>query len=132
MSKLAQGRKVYIVISLISIFSYGCYYDVEEELYPNGNDKNCDTTAVSYSTVIKPILDAKCNTCHGGNATSGGEIKLGGYEDLSAFLNASKNSFISSINHDGNASSMPKGQPKLPECEINKLKAWINQGYLQN
>ncbi len=38
----------------------GCYYDVEEELYPPSVNGGCDTTgyaALTYQNGIKPIFD---------------------------------------------------------------------------
>jgi hypothetical protein len=39
---------------------------------------------------------------------------------------------VSSIVQDGNASAMPQGQPKLSDCDIGKVKKWVNAGYPEN
>ena len=38
---------------------------------------------------------------------------------------------VSSVTHDGNAADMPKSLPKLEDCELNKIIAWVNQGSLE-
>ena len=119
---------------LVGISLSGCYYDTEEELYPdNGNSNTCDTTNVLYSTTVKSILDAKCNSaaCHGGTSNPSG-IPLDNYAGVKAYLDADKATFISSIIQDGNASNMPKGDAKMSDCNNNSIKAWINKGYPNN
>jgi hypothetical protein len=112
----------------------GCYYDTEEELYPDqGKTTTCDTTNSRYSVEVKAILDSKCNSaaCHGGASNPSG-IPLDSYTNLKAYLDFDKAQFISSIVHDGNASNMPKGSTKLVDCDINMIKSWINKGYPEN
>jgi hypothetical protein len=119
-------------ILFIGLSLTGCYYDTEEELYPDsGTPTTCDTTTVRYSVEVKSILDSKCNTCHGGASASAG-IRLDTYADTKAYLDAQKVRFVSSVVQDGVASVMPKGGAKLIDCDINKLKAWINAGYPEN
>lgn len=112
----------------------GCYYDTEEELYPDsGKTTTCDTTNVRYSVEVKTILDAKCNStiCHGGSDNPSG-IPLDNYANVKAYLDVEKAQFISSIVQDGNASNMPKNASKLVDCDINMIKNWINKGYPEN
>lgn len=124
--------KTFVNISLlcVAIMSFtGCYYDVEDELYPD-NNASCDTTAVNFA-VVKPIFDAKCVGCHGGASPSAG-IKLDTYTDAKVYLDASASRLVSSVKHDGNASNMPQGQPKLDACDISKISAWVVAGYPEN
>jgi mono/diheme cytochrome c family protein len=124
--------KTFVNISLlcVAIMSFtGCYYDVEDELYPD-NNASCDTTAVNFA-VVKPIFDAKCVGCHGGASPSAG-IKLDTYIDTKAYLDGSASRLVSSVKHDGNASNMPQGQPKLGVCDISKISAWVAAGYPEN
>jgi hypothetical protein len=108
-----------------------CYYDVEEELY-GSTTATCDTVSVSYASEVVPILEAKCYSCHAGDALAGGGIKLGTYPDLKSRIDNFKSRFISSIVQDGTVSAMPQGQPKMADCSINKIVAWVHQGYPQN
>ena len=132
--------KMAFKISFI-IFSYsicigltGCYYDTEEELYPDSGSTICDTVSVSYANDIVPIVSSKCSnpSCHAGvNAAAG--IPLETYAGVKAYLDADKALFISSIIWDGNASNMPKGaSAKMSDCNINTIRAWINNGYPNN
>jgi len=124
--------KTFVNISLlcVAIMSFtGCYYDVEDELYPD-NNASCDTTAVNFA-VVKPIFDAKCVGCHGGASPLAG-IKLDTYTDAKVYLDASASRLVSSVKHDGNASNMPQGQPKLDACDISKISAWVSAGYPEN
>lgn len=106
----------------------GCYYDVEEELYGV-----CDTVATSYSKTVKPILEANgCLSCHGGAATGSGGIVLDSYASLqTTYLSDSvkRGRFISGSDRMP-PSSAPAGV--LSECDMNKLKAWIDSGYKEN
>ena len=112
----------------------GCYYDTEEELYPDSGSITCDTVSVSYANDIVPIVSAKCSTpgCHAGvNAAAG--IPLETHAGVKGFLDTDKALFISSIIWDGNASNMPKGSStKMSDCNINTIRAWINAGYPNN
>jgi hypothetical protein len=126
--------KSLIAAVLVGISLSSCYYDTEEELYPdNGTTITCDTTNVLYSTTVKSILDAKCNSaaCHGGTNSPSG-IQLDDYAALKTYLDADAARFVSSIVQDGNASNMPKGDAKMSDCNINSIKAWINKGYPNN
>ena len=124
-----------IIFSLsVCIGLTGCYYDTEEELYPDSGSTTCDTITVSYATDIVPIVSAKCSTpgCHAGvNAAAG--IPLETHAGVKGFLDTDKALFISSIIWDGNASNMPKGaSTKMSDCNINTIRAWINAGYPNN
>ena len=124
-----------IIFSLsVCIGLTGCYYDTEEELYPDSGSTTCDTITVSYATDIVPIVSAKCSTpgCHAGvNAAAG--IPLETHAGVKGFLDTDKALFISSLIWDGNASNMPKGSStKMSDCNINTIRAWINAGYPNN
>jgi hypothetical protein len=119
---------VFLLLSFVS----SCYYDNEEELYPEPA-KPCDTTSVTYSTSVKPILDTKCAVagCHNAQAQAAG-INLSSHAGIQNYLEVSADRFISSIARDGNASEMPKGGNKLPECEITLIRTWVNAGFPNN
>ena len=125
----------FIIFSFsICIGLTGCYYDTEEELYPDSGSTICDTVSVSYANDIVPIVSSKCSnpSCHAGvNAAAG--IPLETYAGVKAYLDADKALFISSIIWDGNASNMPKGaSAKMSDCNIKTIRAWINNGYPNN
>lgn len=104
-----------------------CYYDSEEELYP-GN--NCDTSNVTFSQTVQPILSQHCNTCHNTSVNNGGVI-TDNYNDLMNPVNSGV--FWKAINHEGNGIvPMPFNGQKLPECDLQKIRVWIDQGAPNN
>jgi uncharacterized membrane protein len=132
--KMSLKITTFFLSVLVSVSLSSCYYDTEEELYPDSGSTICDTISVSYANDIVPIVSAKCSTpgCHAGvNAAAG--IALETYVGVQSYLDADKARFISSIIWDGNASNMPKGaSTKMSDCNINTIRAWINAGYLNN
>jgi len=114
---------------IISILITSCYYDNEEFLYPGLPGGQCDTTGVTYSAVVAPILATNCNSCHN-PASPSGNVITSTYNGLKTVVNSGI--FRKAINHESGASSMPKNGNKLPACELSKIDAWINQGAQQN
>ena len=94
-----------------------------------GNSATCDTTNVSYSGQVLPILQDNCYTCHSGsNPVSGIELS-----DFSVLQSHVKNGDLkSAVTHTGSVIPMPYGLPMLPSCEVNTIVAWVNQGALNN
>jgi cytochrome c553 len=120
----------YYFVLLPFVFIYtGCYYDKASLVYPS-NGNTCDTSAITLSADINNILSASCFSCHGGDAAAGGGIKLEQYSVIKAY--ADNGRLLSSITQDGGASAMPQGASKLSDCNINKFRAWINNGAPNN
>lgn len=115
---------MFIGLSLV-IFS-GCYYDSEEDLYP---DTGCDTTNVSFANDIQPILVNSCLSCHSAEANQG-NIDLEGHAAVLNF--ALDGSLVGSVQHSSQYSAMPQGASKLDECKIAKLDAWVKAGAPNN
>ena len=124
--------KTRIIAGLVIIlFLAGCYYDNEEYLYPQS--AICETENMSYTNDIKPILDASCIGCHGGASPAGG-IPLENYDDVAAAATIPPGSYGSlegAVSHASGNSPMPKSADKLPDCTIDKIIAWIDQGALE-
>jgi len=106
-----------------------CYYDIEEELYPSFAASNCDTLNISFSQDIEPILINTCYTCHGSGIGLGG-VTLEGFSNLQNYI--ADGSLLGSIEHSSGFTAMPSGGNKLGACSINKFRAWINQGAINN
>lgn len=104
-----------------------CYYDKEELLY--GIEK-CDTVNVKYSVQIVNTLTANCLSCHGGDASAGAGIRLGTYDEVKA--QAVSGTLLNVISHNPGFSQMPKGGAKLPNCRIEEIRAWIQNGTPNN
>ena len=115
------------IIFLLGVSFTSCYYDKEDLLYPAGN---CDTTGVTYSgTVATALQGNSCMSCHSGGAPSG-NISLEGYNNVRTV--ALNGKLLGTISHTGGFAPMPQGGPKMNECTINKIRAWINAGAPNN
>lgn len=110
------------------IFSMGCSKQSEDKLAAS---QTCDTANVSYANGVVPILQANCYSCHGAsnNAGSGG-IVLEGYSRLKVY--ADNGYLAGNISHAPGYIGMPYGKPKLPDCEVNTVVAWVHQGAKDN
>lgn len=113
-------KLLYILVAASTIAISGCYYDKEEELYPNSvGSGSCDTTSQTYTSNIKSIIDSRC-------ATSGCHVAGAQSPDLSTYQGLVNN--IARVKVRAiDEKSMPSAAP-LPACEINKITAWINAG----
>lgn len=127
---LCPMKRKHQLLALLALFSAmatsGCSYHNEEELYPMNF---CDTSAVRYSTTIRPIIEANCaiSGCH----VPGGEGN-GDYTTFSALqAKAISGVLLPSINQVGNAIAMPPNG-KLSDCEITQITVWVQQGAPQN
>lgn len=119
----------FVTFVTILLFSESCYYDSEEALYPSLNS-SCDTTNVTFSAKIIPILANNCLSCHS-NATAasaGNNIRLQDYIDVKARTTA----IAGSIKHNGTFSPMPKNGGKLNACSITLVDIWIRNGAPDN
>lgn len=116
-----------IIIFLITIvIMQSCYYDKAEQVYPI-NSNTCDTTSITYTINMQPIIQNYCYSCHAGTAPSGGGIVLDSYAALKNFA-AGGGSLIGRITSTDPLVQMPRGGPKLSDCDISKIKAWVNAG----
>jgi mono/diheme cytochrome c family protein len=131
MSRKLKNLSTFLILFVFVAFLSSCYYDKEEELYPDANAAGCDTSNVKYSVEVKAIFDSKCVSCHSGVNPSG-NIRLESYQEVKTYIDATNTKLVSSIVQDGNASAMPQGQPKLSDCDIGKIKIWVNAGYPEN
>lgn len=89
----------------------------------------CDTTAITFSTAIKPILQTYCYGCHAGSAPQG-NINLSNYTGVKT--TAQNGTLVGSIEHTGNYSPMPQNANKLSTCTIEKFKIWVAAGAPNN
>jgi hypothetical protein len=120
---------VMILFASTLIFAFaGCSKESEDKLVSNAP---CDTTAVKYSTAVVPILQQNCYPCHGASSNSGsGGITLEGYNNIKVYIN--QGYVVGNVTHAAGFVAMPYGQPKLPDCEVNTIVAWVHQGALNN
>lgn len=89
----------------------------------------CETSDVSYSQHIAPILDTKCKGCHGTNNPNAGLNLL----DYSTVASTGKSGrLMGALTWSDGYVRMPQGMEKLPTCDLNLIQAWIDQGAQNN
>lgn len=130
-SRITQQLKVVPILFITLCLSIvaGCYYDNEEDLYKNLAQEPCDTNNVTYSGFIQPLVEQSCAipNCHGQPLAS---ISLTTYQSVETI--AKNDKFEIRIKELNGVPLMPQGGPPLPNCDIEKIMAWINAGALQN
>ncbi|MET0636719.1 MAG: cytochrome c [Chitinophagaceae bacterium] len=90
---------------------------------------NCDTTNVRYSTTILAIMNEHCYRCHT-PATNVGGPNLGTYTELA--LQASNGNLLSSVNHEEGHPPMPMNAGKLNDCDLTRIRIWVESGFPDN
>ncbi len=120
------NNKLFVFVGVIT-FMVGCEYSNVETKFPV-----CDTNAVSYNNHIKPILQTNCYSCHGTNTNdNSGGIILEDYNTLKVF--ASNGYLYGNVAHlPFPYHAMPPRGNKLSNCDINKIKAWVDNGSPEN
>ena len=120
-------KRVLIIIVLISLLQCGCYYDKHDLLNPGASA--CDTTIVTYSGSVNPIITDNCTGCH-----SGTNAPLGITLDIYAGVNvqALNGKLLGAVTHSAGFSPMPKNGLKLNDCNIGKIRKWVSSGAPNN
>ena len=112
----------FAILSIFSLFFISCYYDNEEALYPSLSS-TCDTSNVTFSGIISPILANNCYSCHSdANAAFGGNIHLQSIADV--ITNTPR--IVVSIKQTGSKPMPPGG--KLSSCAISQFDIWVRNG----
>ena len=128
--KTKTNRAALLVIPALFLLllaaTSGCYYDKEEILYPQ---TVCDTSVVTFSASVTPILSSSCNTCHGGNTPSAG-IKLDTYTGVKQQVDNGR--LWGAVSHSASYSPMPKNGNQLNSCNLSKIRIWIAAGAPNN
>ncbi|WP_378410420.1 DUF1553 domain-containing protein [Rhodocytophaga aerolata] len=92
---------------------------------------------IDFNADIRPIINTKCISCHGGVKKNGGFSLLFREEALAETESGQpaiipgkpgESELIKRLVHDDPEYRMPLDAPPLNEEEIRKLKAWIKQG----
>ncbi len=101
----------------------GCYYDNEEELYPGVCQVGEPAQPGYWTSTVQPLIATRCATagCHVAGGTGTGDFTQ--YANVKAALD--NGTFQYQV---FTARSMPTTGP-LPACDIQKLQAWVNEGY---
>lgn len=108
-----------------------CYNDNKQDLYPSFGP--CDTTNITYNNYVKTVMDQSCAVapCHDA-ASHQGTYTLDNYVQVKAAaqntVKGPEGLLLGSIRHSAGYFSMPDGRPKLDDCTIAKISAWIHSG----
>jgi hypothetical protein len=102
------------------------YWWIKQGGFNNQCDSTgCDSTNVTYTLTINPIVQAWCIGCHSGSNPDNG-LSLDTYENVVACANS--NRLMGALRQETNYFAMPKGGAKLSSCEIALFQKWINNG----
>ena len=105
------------------------YKWIDQGALNNSCSGNCDTTNVTFSGTIFPLIQNSCLGCHSG-ASAGGQIDLSNYQNISIVTQNGK--LYGAVNHNSGFLPMPKGGNKLQDCKIDQIRIWIQNGSLNN
>jgi hypothetical protein len=130
------GKKLQIVYWLAAaplLLLYGCYNYKYDKTFPLSS--TCDTTNVSYSRDIVPVITANCAVAGGCHDAAGSSVSGHDYTTYAGVKAVATYDFIvTDINWVPTAghNNMPKNGAKLPDCDINKITRWVNEGAPNN
>ncbi|MBK0402359.1 hypothetical protein I5M27_05145 [Adhaeribacter sp. BT258] len=88
----------------------------------------CDTASVTYSAVIKPLVQTNCSGCHNNSLASGG-YNFSTHSGLAVAANNGK--LVGAVSHAAGFKPMPQGG-KLTDCQIAQIRKWVSLGALNN
>ena len=111
---------LFIIVLMFSLSLTACKNDKEEILYKS----NCDTANVTYTKTIVPIVTI-CNSCHAVPDPSFNNVVTSRYDSLSSVAKNGK--LWLAVSWTG-SHNMPKGGSKLSDCDLAKIKKWIDVG----
>ncbi len=130
-------QRMFLTLAVVAVLAtalmMGCAKSNEVDLRNrNGGDSTvnqCDTANSKYSEDIVPILKANCYSCHNSNNANDGVI-LENYAGVRSV--AVTPTLLGVITHASGYPAMPEGAPQLSDCDINKIRSWINNGAQNN
>ncbi len=119
-------NKLLFVIGLLGL-TLACTNDNLNEDFPP-----CDSSSVRYSAEITDIFSNNCLGCHGTNtfSTAGAGINLTDHSVVKDFVENGR--LMATIEQSDSVSPMPMNASKLDQCNIDKIKTWINEGAQNN
>ncbi|MCC6287698.1 MAG: cytochrome c [Chitinophagaceae bacterium] len=113
------------IIATAIVWISACSKDSEDEF----TTSQCNTDNMKYSTDILPIIQTNCYGCHGNGIVTNG-IDLDGYTKMK--VQADNGNLVGVVSHANGYPPMPQDAAKLSDCDINKIKSWVQNGALNN
>ena len=90
---------------------------------------DCDTTTITWSAAILPLINANCKGCHNPAFLSAG-LDLTDFSSVETI--AFNGKLTGAIDHLPGYPPMPRGASKLNDCKITQVRKWIAAGALNN
>jgi cytochrome c551/c552 len=119
----------FVVFGTVLLVGTGCYYDVDEELNPESSAVElCDTASLNYAAIKTVFENGTCLGCHQG-ATANAGLDLSTYAGISQYLENPSNQLIDRITVGTTGDIMPPSGPKLSDCNVSKVSAWLNNNF---
>ncbi|AHJ99050.1 hypothetical protein [Hymenobacter swuensis] len=107
-----------------------CTYDSVEDLLGSAPlAPACDSTAVSFTGTIAPLLQQQCVSCHN-NALRNGNVSLETYAQVQQV--AADGRLLGVVTHAPGYPAMPQNQPQLATCDVARLRQWVRAGMPNN
>ena len=103
---------------------------IEQGAQNNACDAVCDTTSYRYSTDIAPLLRKYCSGCHYGDYASDGVLTTT-YNRVKALVD-DDNILYRVITGAPGVKRMPTGDVVMLDCDIIKVRKWIESGAPNN
>jgi len=126
-------RRASVYSLVLSVFllslAAACTSDSDEEVTPQPQPQQCNTENVAFASTVKPILSANCYSCHSTAVATNG-IVLDTYAGVKK--QADNGSLVGAISHAAGFKPMPQGGAKLSDCNIAKIKKWVDDGAKDN
>lgn len=113
-----MARKT-IAFIIICFALASCTFDNEQDYF----ELKCETENLTYDSLT--YIFGICSQCHNNASTYRTGIEMDTYESVVKSINTGL--VIPAIKHEG-PYKMPYNLSKLPDCEIEKIEAWINDG----
>tara|TARA_B110000503_G_C7140522_1_gene410644 strand:+ start:54 stop:410 length:357 start_codon:yes stop_codon:yes gene_type:complete len=118
-----MNSKNTVAVILLTTLLYSCYKDKEDSLF---GSVQCETTTVSFSADIMPILSTSCSTvgCHVQGGSGNGLFE--NYNQVKAKIDNGSFRQRVVVQKD-----MPPSAP-LKDCQVKHIEQWILDGALNN
>jgi hypothetical protein len=90
----------------------------------------CDSVSVSFVNDITPVIQNKCLGCHTSGTAANKFVNLSSYSGIHTV--ALSGQLVSAITHAPGYTPMPFNGPMLSNCDIGKIRNWVQEGSLNN
>ncbi len=121
-----QVIHAFLIFVIVTAVSISCVNNNEYDLY---GIPDCDTSNVTWDSKISAIMEANCVVCHGEDLSYNG-VRHDSYESEMIVVNDGRLKGV--VNHLNGYVKMPKDRGKLPECELELINTWLDNGAPEN